>query len=61
MNDARRQGVLPNPLPRAMTQAVILSPAATTLRDSERTLILRTLEAIGWEFGGPKGAAIQLG
>jgi len=60
MNDARRQGVLPTPLPRAETQA-ILSPAATTLRDSERTLILHTLEAVGWVIGGPKGAAAQLG
>ena len=49
-----RQGVLPNPLPRAETQA-ILSPAATTPRDSEHSLILRTLEAVGWVIGGPKG------
>ena len=57
------EGVLPNPLPRAETQAVIpsLSPAVTTLRDSERTLILHTLEAVGWVIGGPKGAAAQLG
>jgi len=55
------QGVLPNPLPKAETQAVILSPAATTLQDSERTLILHTLEAVGWVIGGPKGAAAQLG
>jgi len=54
-------GVLPNPLPKAGTPAAILSPAATTLRDSERTLILRTLEAVGWVIGGPKGAAAKLG
>jgi formate hydrogenlyase transcriptional activator len=54
-------GVLPNPLPAAGTQAIITSPAATTLRDSERTLILRTLEAVGWVIGGPKGAAAKLG
>src|SRR5437588_3151172 len=54
-------GVLPNPLPAAGTQRVTVSPPATTLRDSERTLILRTLEAVGWVIGGPKGAASKLG
>jgi transcriptional regulator with GAF, ATPase, and Fis domain len=54
-------GVLPNPLPTAVTQEVIACPAATTLRDSERTLILRTLEAVGWVIGGTKGAAATLG
>jgi formate hydrogenlyase transcriptional activator len=55
-------GVLPNPLPAAeVEQRAANSPAATTLRDSERTLILRTLEALGWVIGGPKGAAATLG
>jgi transcriptional regulator with GAF, ATPase, and Fis domain len=54
-------GVLPNPLQTAGTPDVITSPAPTTLRDSERTLILRTLEAVGWVIGGPKGAAAKLG
>jgi transcriptional regulator with GAF, ATPase, and Fis domain len=54
-------GVLPNPLPTAGTQGVIISPAATTLRDSERTLILQTLGALGWVIGGPTGAAAKLG
>jgi transcriptional regulator with GAF, ATPase, and Fis domain len=54
-------GVLPNPLPAARTQHVMATPAATTLRDSERTLILDTLEAVGWVIGGPKGAAAKLG
>src|SRR6202521_4400924 len=36
-------GVLPNPLPAARTQDVIISAVATTLRDSEHALILRTL------------------
>jgi len=31
------------------------------LRDSERTLILQTLEAVGRVIGGPKGAAAKLG
>jgi formate hydrogenlyase transcriptional activator len=55
-------GVLPNPLPAAGTeQSSVISPGATTLRDSERTLILKTLEALGWVIGGPKGAATKLG
>src|SRR5438477_10465510 len=54
-------GVLPNPLPAAGTQGVIISQAATTLRDSERTLILHTLQRVGWVIGGPKGAAAKLG
>src|SRR5207245_636946 len=53
--------VLPNPLPAAGTQGVIISQAATTLRDSERTLILHTLQRVGWVIGGPKGAAAKLG
>jgi formate hydrogenlyase transcriptional activator len=32
-----------------------------TLRDSERALILRTLESVGWVVGGPDGAAARLG
>jgi len=54
-------GILSNPLPTAGIQSVIVSQAATTLRDFERTLILRTLEAVGWRIGGPKGAAAKLG
>ena len=60
-------GVLPNPLATAGTRGVVTFPpanapsTATTLRDSERVLILRTLEAVGWVIGGPKGAAAKLG
>jgi formate hydrogenlyase transcriptional activator len=55
-------GVLPNPLPTAETeQRAAVSLGATTLRDSERTLILGTLETVGWIIGGPKGAAAKLG
>jgi formate hydrogenlyase transcriptional activator len=55
-------GVLPNPLPRAEPeQRITVSRGVTTLRDSERTLILQTLEAVGWVIGGPKGAAAKLG
>jgi formate hydrogenlyase transcriptional activator len=54
-------GVLPNPLPATASKDSILFPAATTLRDSERALILNTLETVGWVIGGTKGAAAKLG
>jgi len=54
-------GVLPNPLLTVGTQGVTVSPLQTTLRDSERNLILRTLEAVGWVIGGANGAAVKLG
>jgi transcriptional regulator with GAF, ATPase, and Fis domain len=55
-------GVLPNPLPTAKTeQPAAIFPRATTLRDSERTLIQQTLEGVSWVIGGPKGAANKLG
>jgi formate hydrogenlyase transcriptional activator len=54
-------GVLPNPLPTIGTQSVVVSTAATTLRESERALILQTLEGVRWVIGGPKGAAAKLG
>jgi len=53
-------GVLPNPLPTTKVVSVNNSQP-TTLRDSEHTLILRTLETVGWVIGGPKGAATKLG
>jgi formate hydrogenlyase transcriptional activator len=37
------------------------SAGDTTLRASERALILRTLNSTGWIVGGRKGAAVQLG
>ena len=54
-------GELPNPLPTERRQAVVASRGATTLRDCEHTLILKTLEGVGWVIGGPKGAAAKLG
>jgi transcriptional regulator with GAF, ATPase, and Fis domain len=56
-------GVLPNPLPVAGTRGIAIASAVpvTTLKDSERTLILRTLEEVRWIIGGPKGAATKLG
>jgi formate hydrogenlyase transcriptional activator len=54
-------GVLPNPLLPAGRQRVSVFPTRTTLIDSERALILRTLEAVGWVIGGRDGAATRLG
>jgi formate hydrogenlyase transcriptional activator len=54
-------GVLPNPLPPTSSHRLTNEPAPTTLRDTERTLILRTLESVGWVIGGANGAAAKLG
>jgi len=64
-------GVLTNPLPgsglRTTTCTVPAAPpnpnphVPKTLRESERALILATLNATGWVVGGSKGAATQLG
>src|ERR1700739_3091405 len=54
-------GVLPNPLLNAGTQHIGVGPPPTTLIDSERALILRTLEEVGWVIGGRDGAAARLG
>jgi len=56
-----KNGVLPNPLPTSGSQLVVAVPTATTLRESERCLILQTLEEVRWVIGGPKGAANKLG
>jgi transcriptional regulator with GAF, ATPase, and Fis domain len=55
-----KDGVLPNPLP-APPHPEIIATIATTLRESERSLIVRTLEQVGWIVGGPNGAASKLG
>ena len=58
-----RDGVLPNPLQKRQTSAIILSsnaqssPSSMTLEDSDRVLIVETLEQAGWIVGGPRGAA----
>jgi transcriptional regulator with GAF, ATPase, and Fis domain len=54
-------GVLPNPLPPKASEQTSEVPGYTTLRDSEHSLILQTLEAVGWVIGGAKGAAARLG
>jgi formate hydrogenlyase transcriptional activator len=54
-------GVLPNPLLTAGAQHISAGAPPTTLIDSERAMILRTLEAVGWVIGGRDGAAARLG
>ena len=63
-----RDGVLPNPLHKKQTELMTLSLHLTrtfhssmTLEDSDRTLIVNTLEQVGWVVGGPNGAATRLG
>ena len=64
--------VLPNPLPSPGLPTVTSPTASTTLSDStpefprtlkesERALILQTLNATGWVIGGSNGAATILG
>ena len=53
-------GVLPNPLAAAEAPP-IRSDSAPTLLDSERALILATLESVGWVISGADGAAAKLG
>jgi formate hydrogenlyase transcriptional activator len=63
-----RNGVLPNPLHEKQTVPMIPTlhhgrscSSSMTLEDSERALILGTLEQAGWIVGGPRGAAVKLG
>jgi formate hydrogenlyase transcriptional activator len=63
-----RDGVLPNPLHNNQTELMIPSLQRTktlhssmALEDSDRALIVDTLEQAGWIVGGPRGAAGKLG
>jgi transcriptional regulator with GAF, ATPase, and Fis domain len=63
-----RDGVLPNPLHKEQTELMTPSlhrpqafQSSTTLEDSDRALIVETLEQAGWIVGGPRGAAAKLG
>jgi transcriptional regulator with GAF, ATPase, and Fis domain len=53
-------GLLPNPIAHAHAPRLVGFPS-TTLKESERALILAALEATGWLIGGPYGAAARLG
>src|SRR6266699_1765093 len=63
-----QDGVLPNPLHKKQTELMVPSlhhtrtfHSSMTLEDSDRALILETLEQAGWIVGGPRGAAAKLG
>ncbi len=63
-----RDGVLPNPLHKKQTELMTPSlhrprtfQSSMTLEDSDRALIVETLEQAGWIVGGPRGAAAKLG
>jgi formate hydrogenlyase transcriptional activator len=63
-----RDGVLPNPLHKKQTELMTPSVHRTrtfhssmTLEDSDRALIVETLQQAGWIVGGPRGAAAKLG
>jgi transcriptional regulator with GAF, ATPase, and Fis domain len=52
---------LPNLLRPTRSPLLVGFPPSTTLKESERILILGALEATGWLVGGPYGAAARLG
>src|ERR1700733_11549410 len=63
-----RGRVLPNPIHKEQPELMIPSldrsrtfHSAMNWKDSDRTLILETLEQAGWIVGGPGGAAARLG
>ena len=63
-----RDGVLPNPLLNNQKELMIPSLHRTrtfhslmALEESDRALIVETLEQAGWIVGGPRGAAAKLG
>jgi len=63
-----RDGVFPNPLHKKQTELMIPSlhrprtfQSSMTLEDSDRALIVETLEQADWIVGGPRGAAAKLG
>ena len=63
-----RDDVLPNPLHKKQTEPITPTLHRTrtfytskTLDDSDRALILETLEQTRWLVGGPHGAAAKLG
>jgi transcriptional regulator with GAF, ATPase, and Fis domain len=63
-----RDSVLPNPLHKKQPEPLIPSlhrprtvQSSMTMEDSDRALIVETLEQVGWIVGGPHGAAAKLG
>jgi len=63
-----RDGVLPNPLQKMQREPIVPIlhrprgfESSMSLEDSDRALIVETLEQAGWIVGGPRGAATKLG
>jgi formate hydrogenlyase transcriptional activator len=56
-----KDGVLANPLPMPECLNVVNYPVARTLKEVERSVILRALEDRDWVVGGSEGAAAKLG
>jgi len=56
-----QDGVLPNPLSGVKTTPPFSTSPATNSWESERAIILETLNQVGWVIGGPNGAAVKLG
>jgi formate hydrogenlyase transcriptional activator len=57
-----RDGMLLNPLEKKQTELRSRTlQSLMTLEDSDRALIVETLEHAGWVVGGPSGAAAKLG
>ena len=56
-----KDGSLPNTLPAPTNDVTGGVLGCTTYRDFEHSLILQTLDAVGWVIGGPGGAASRLG
>jgi formate hydrogenlyase transcriptional activator len=56
-----KDGVLSNPLPMPESQNVVDYPAPRTLKEVERSAILRALADRDWVVGGSEGAAAKLG
>ena len=52
-------GVLHNPLHKAEVRPI--ASFSETLRDSERALLVETLESVGWVIAGANGAAVKMG
>jgi formate hydrogenlyase transcriptional activator len=52
-------GVLHNPLHKAEVGPIV--SFSEMLRDSERALLVETLESVGWVIAGPNGAATKMG
>ena len=54
-------GTLPNPIPQSNSIHPETDSVQGSFRESQRALILQTLEECGWIIGGQQGAAWKLG